>query len=114
MLVEMRTYVLHAGQLATFLGCMEREGLAIERPILGQLLGYYSSEIGTLNQVIHLWGFDSFEERTRRRQRLADDPAWQRFVPTVTPFIRDMRNQLLTPAPFAPVATLDGSGTQIA
>ena len=54
MLVEMRTYVLHAGKTAVFLDAMEREGLAIERPILGRLLGYYSTEIGTLNQIIHL------------------------------------------------------------
>jgi len=48
MLVEMRTYVLHAGKMAAFLDAMEREGLAIERPILGRLQGYYSTEIGTL------------------------------------------------------------------
>ncbi|MCB2002646.1 MAG: NIPSNAP family protein [Rhodoferax sp.] len=108
MLVEMRTYVLHAGKTAVFLDAMEREGLAIERPILGRLLGYYSTEIGTLNQIIHLWGYDSFEERTRRRQQLAQDRAWQRFVPTVMPFIRDMHNQLLTPAPFASIETLPG------
>jgi hypothetical protein len=112
MLVEMRTYVLHAGKMAAFLDAMEREGLAIERPILGRLLGYYSTEIGTLNQVIHLWGYDSFEERTRRRRQLAQDGAWQCFVPSVMPFIRDMQNQLLTPAPFAMPATLDWhSGT---
>lgn len=107
MLVEMRTYILHAGKIATFLSAMEQEGLAIERPILGRLLGYYSSEIGTLNQVIHLWGYDSFEERTRRRTQLAQDAAWQRFVPQVMPLIRDMHNQLLTPAPFASPETLD-------
>ncbi|MEO8544883.1 MAG: NIPSNAP family protein [Burkholderiaceae bacterium] len=107
MLVEMRTYVLHAGKLAAFLDGMEKEGLAIERPILGRLLGYYSSEIGTLNQVIHLWGYVSFEERARRRHKLAQDAAWQSFVPKVMPFIRDMQNQLLTPAVFALPETLD-------
>ena len=107
MLVEMRTYVLHAGKLAAFLDAMEKEGLSIERPILGRLLGFYSTEIGTLNQVIHLWGYDSFEERARRRQQLAQDAAWQSFVPKVMPFIRDMQNQLLTPAAFAQPETLD-------
>lgn len=115
MLVEMRTYVLHPGTMATFLAAMEHEGLAIERPILGRLLGYYSTEIGTLNQVIHLWGYDSFEERTRRRAQLAQDGAWQRFVPQVMTWVRDMHNQLLTPAPFALPETLDWqTGTQVA
>lgn len=110
MIVEMRTYVLNPGHQAAFLECMGREGILIERAILGRLLGFYTSEIGTLNQVIHLWGYDSFEDRQRRRQTLAADPAWQQFVPKVMPFIRDMRNQLLQPAPFAPVESLDWSG----
>jgi hypothetical protein len=118
MLVEMRTYVLHPGQLPTFLMHMEREGIGIERPILGRLLGFYTAEIGTLNQVIHLWGYDSYEERARRRQRLAADARWQAFTPKVLPLIRTMRNELLTPAPFAPVESLDwageGSGTNLA
>lgn len=114
MIVEMRTYVLQPGQLAAFLGHMEREGIGIERPILGRLLGFYSSEIGTLNQVIHLWGYDSFEDRQRRRQQLAASPEWAAFVPKVMPMIRDMRNQLLTPAPFAAVETLDWAGPSLA
>lgn len=114
MLVEMRTYVLQPGQQAAFMALMEHEGLPIERPVLGRLLGYYTSEIGTLNQVIHLWGYDSFEERQRRRERLGADPRWAAFVPRVTPMIREMRNQLLNPAPFAPIESLDWAGPVIA
>jgi hypothetical protein len=113
MIVEMRTYVLKAGQQNAFLACMEREGISIERPILGRLLGFYTSEIGPLNQVIHLWGYDSFEDRTRRRARLMADPAWQRFVPQVMPFICDMKNQLLTPTSFAIVESLDWAGPHV-
>ena len=107
MLVEMRTYVLHPGQQGAFMALMESEGLPIERPVLGRLLGYYTCEIGPLNQVIHLWGYDNFEERQRRRQQLAADPRWMRFVPRVTPMIQTMQNQLLHPAPFAPIESLD-------
>lgn len=110
MIVEMRTYVLHAGQQASFLRLMEQEGIGIERPILGRLLGFYTCEIGTQNQVIHLWGYDSFDERQRRRALLAASPAWVAFVPKVMPMIRDMHSQLLNPAPFAAVETLDWHG----
>jgi hypothetical protein len=110
MIVEMRTYVLHPGQQGAFLGLMEREGILIERPILGRLLGFYTTEIGTQNQVIHLWGYESFEDRQRRRQQLAAHPEWIRFAPKVMPMIRDMHNQLLNPASFAAVESLDWSG----
>lgn len=110
MIVEMRTYVLHPGQQGAFLAQMEREGIAIERRILGRMLGFYTSEIGTLNQVVHLWGYEDFEDRERRRAQLAADPGWQAFVPKVLPMIRDMENRILKPAPFAAVDTLDWSG----
>lgn len=111
MIVEMRTYVLHAGRQAEFLSLMAEEGIQIERPILGRMLGFYTSEIGTQNQVIHLWGYESFEDRQLRRARLAANPQWKAFVPKVMPMIRDMHNQLLNPAPFAAIETLDWNGT---
>jgi len=114
MIVEMRTYVLHPGQQGGFMALMEREGIAIERRILGRMLGFYTCEIGTLNQIVHLWGYDSFEERQQRRARLAADPEWAAFAPKVLPMIRDMENKILSPAPFAAVETLDWAGPRIA
>lgn len=102
MIVEMRSYVLHPGQQGAFLSLMEKEGIAIERRILGRLLGFYTGEIGTLNQVVHLWSYDSFEDRQQRRAQLAADPGWSAFVPKVLPLIRDMENRILTPASFSP------------
>ena len=100
--VEMRSYVLHPGKLTVFMNLMAQEGIGIERPILGNLLGFYTSEVGELNKVVHLWGYDSFEERSRRRQVLAQDPDWAAFVPKVLPLIQHMQNELLQPASFSP------------
>ncbi|HSW20910.1 MAG TPA: NIPSNAP family protein [Ramlibacter sp.] len=114
MIVEMRTYALHPGQQGGFMKLMEHEGIAIERRILRRMLGFYTSEIGALNQVVHLWGYESFEERQERRAALAADPQWAAFVPKVLPLIREMENKILTPAPFAAIETLDWSGAQFA
>lgn len=110
MIVEMRTYVLHPGKQGEFLQLMASEGILIERPILGRLLGFYSNEIGTQNQVIHLWGYESFEDRETRRARLAGQPEWKTFLPKVLPLIQSMHNQILNPASFAAVETLDWKG----
>lgn len=98
----MRSYVLHPGKLGEFMRLMADEGIGIEQPVLGGLLGFYTSEIGSINKVIHLWGYASFEERQRRRALLAAAPAWQAFVPKVLPLISQMHNELLNPAPFSP------------
>lgn len=102
MLVEMRSYVLRPGALSEFMRLIGNEGLDIERPILGDMLGFYSTEIGCINKVIHLWRYASFEDRQRRRAQLAASPEWAAFVPKVLPLIQEMRNELLNPAPFSP------------
>ena len=68
MIVEMREYTLHAGKVPEYLQLYEREGLEIQREILGHLVGYYTTEVGeAVNQVVHLWAYESFEDRDARR-----------------------------------------------
>lgn len=103
MLIEHRSYLLYPGRQGAFLEMMETEGILIEAPILGGLVGYYTSEIGELNKVVHLWAYDSYAERERRRVVLAAEPAWQAFVPKVLPLIRHMSSEILMPARFSPI-----------
>jgi hypothetical protein len=99
-IVEMREYTLHAGKVPEYLQLYEREGLAIQRELLGQLVGYYATEIGGVNQVVHLWGYESFEDRAERRERLAAHPGWQAYVQKIRPMITEQRNRIMKPASF--------------
>ena len=81
MIVEMREYTLHAGEVPVYLELYEREGLAVQREILGHLVGYYATEIGdALNQVVHLWAYEELRgpghapPPPRRAPRLAGLP----------------------------------------
>jgi hypothetical protein len=100
-IVEMREYTLHAGKVPEYLQLYEREGLAIQREILGQMVGYYQTEVGpAVNQVVHLWAYESFEDRQERRARLAADPGWQSYLQKMRPMLVEQRNRLMKPAPF--------------
>ncbi len=103
MIVEERIYTLHPGKVPEYLRLYESEGLAIQTRILGRLIGYFTTEVGPLNQIIHMWGYDSLEERTRRRAELMADAGWKAFVVKLQPLILTMENKLLTPAPFSPI-----------
>ena len=103
MIVEERIYTLEVGKAPEFLRLYEQEGLAIQTPILGNLIGYFSSEIGELNLIVHMWGYESFEERTRRRAELMAEPGWQAFVAKVRPLVLRQENRILIPAPFSPI-----------
>ncbi len=100
-IVEMREYTLQAGKVPEYLQLYEREGLEIQREILGQMVGYYSTEVGsTVNEVVHLWAYESFEDRRQRRSRLAAHPGWQAYLNKIRPMLVEQRNRILMPAPF--------------
>jgi hypothetical protein len=104
MIIEERIYTCHCGKAPTYVRMYEEEGLAIQRPILGHLVGYFTSELGELNQVVHLWAYDSVEDRAARRRVLLADPAWKIYAAKVQPLVLTQQNKLLTPAPFSPWA----------
>lgn len=103
MLVEERTYTLHVGKTAAYLKAYEEAGLEVQRAILGNLIGYFTTEIGTLNQIVHLWGYESMDDRQERRRKLQEDPAWQSYVTTIRPFVLHQENRILVPTSFSPI-----------
>ena len=60
-----------------------------------------------MNQVIHLWAYESLEERKERRARLLADERWTAYVGKVRPMLLKQENKLLIPAPFLQVLWQD-------
>lgn len=76
MIVELRTYTIKPLRTQDFLQLYERAALPLQKKYLGNLIGFYVSEIGPLNEVVHLWGYESLAERERRRHAMEQDPGW--------------------------------------
>lgn len=102
MIIEKRTYTFHPGKIQEFLALYEREGLPLHTKYL-PMIGYFVSEIGTLNQVITMWGYESMADRDTRRAALYADPEWIAFGPKTTPFIQKMETAILRPTSFSPI-----------
>lgn len=103
MIVEERSYHLYTGKVAEYLRLYEEEGMAIQVEILGHLIGYFTVDVGELSTVVHLWGYESYAERERRRAALAAHPGWQAYVEKVQPLIHTQVSRILVPAPFSPL-----------
>jgi hypothetical protein len=99
-IVELREYTLHHGSVPEYLRLYAEEGLAIQRPILGNLIGYYHTEVGIQNQVVHLWGYADHADREARRARLAEIPEWQAYLARIRPLILTQSTRIMRPAPF--------------
>nr|WP_301340900.1 NIPSNAP family protein [Azospirillum brasilense] len=105
--VEERTYVLHTSvSLAEYLRIYETEGLPAQKPILGGFLGYFVTEFGTQNQLVHLWAYADLEDRRARRARLAGNAQWQGCLAKIRPMIMTMENRILYPTSFSPIREL--------
>ncbi|WP_439575688.1 NIPSNAP family protein [Phreatobacter sp.] len=106
MIVEERIYTLMAGKVPDYLKAYEAEGLAIQKAILGTMVGYFSTEFGPLNQIVHLWAYKDLADREERRRRLDADAGWQAYVAKVRPWVVSQENKLLIPAAFSPKPAL--------
>lgn len=100
MFYEIRTYRLKNGAIPGYLEAVGEEGIAIQRKHLGRLVGYFFSEIGPINEIVHIWAYESLDDREARRGRLAADPQWQAFLPRIRDLIEVAENKIMRPACF--------------
>jgi hypothetical protein len=103
MLVEKRTYTLYPGKTAEYIRHYEQDGMAIQTRILPRMVGYFTTDIGELNQIIHMWGYSDLNERERKRAELGADPGWQAYVAKIRPLIIRQESQILVPTSFSPI-----------
>jgi hypothetical protein len=103
MFYEIRTYRLKNGAIPDYLKVVGEEGIEIQKRHLGQLVGYFFSEIGPINEIVHIWAFETLDDRQQRRARLMSDPEWQAFLPRIRDLIVTAENKIMTPAAFSPL-----------
>src|SRR5260370_38437661 len=97
MIIEMRTYTLQPGTVATF---EERFGPALPvRAKVSPLAAFWHTEVGPLNRVIHVWPYENLEERTRLR---AEATKLQGWPPNGREFVIGPQSGTYLPASFWP------------
>lgn len=100
MIVEERMYTLHVGKMPEFMETYEREGLPMLRRHLGGMVGFFINEVGPQNLIVHLWAFENFEDRERRRAALEADPAWPAYRTKNQQRILSMETRIMRPPAF--------------
>jgi NIPSNAP len=103
MIIDHRTYTLAPGRTAEYVARYQEKGLPIQMRHLGRLVGWFVSDIGPLNQIVHIWAYDSITDREERRARMGADPEWQEFVKGNAGFFVAQENKIMKPAPFSPL-----------
>ena len=100
MIVEERIYTLKPAGAPEWFKAYEAEGLKIQLGHLGNMVGYYTTEVGDLNLIVHMWAYENFEDRMKRRAALGADPAWRAYLPKIAHLLLNQQNRIMNPAPF--------------
>jgi hypothetical protein len=96
MLYELRTYTVKPGTLGDMVKAASTLSPEIRGNNFGKLEGYWQTEIGPLNQVMHLWSYSDFAERARLRAELANNSRWTgEYIPLIRPLLMRQDIRLL-------------------
>lgn len=97
MIYEIRTYQVVIGGVTEV---EERTAAAMDawgpaRP----LVGFFHTEAGLLNEVVHVWRFENLEERAQVRAAALEHPLWP---PDTGHLILNQQIEIVAPWPFVP------------
>ncbi len=99
MIYEVRSYRLKPRGVPEF---MKTFGEAYEhRKELSPLAAFFYTEIGPLNEVMHIWPYENAADREQKRAQSASDPKYQ-WPPKVGHLQEHMQSEIFVPAPFTP------------
>lgn len=103
-LFEMRTYTLYVGKME------EAEALYTELgyPALQRgghdkkLIGYFQSDTGIANQIMHFWRFEDDADRRKHWKGVRSNEDFISFVMKFRPMIMNQEIRLFNGAPWGP------------
>ena len=105
MIVDLRIYTTRPGKTAAFVALYKEYAWPLQQKYLGNCLGWFVAAEGPLNQVVHLWGYESQADREARRAAMAADPAWATYVKKSEELglLVAQENRILRSTDFSPV-----------
>jgi hypothetical protein len=101
---ELRTYTLYVGKMAEAVKLYSELGYpALERGgYAKRLVGYFQSDVGTINQLVHLWKFADDAERRAHWKGVFGDKDFMAFAVQLRPLVMTQEVKLLLAAPWGP------------
>jgi NIPSNAP len=85
--------------------CTRARAWRLQREFLGELIGFFTTEIGDISEIVHIWAYKSLDDRVERRDRMAADSRWQAFGRKVKALdiLVSMNSRIMRPTDFSPL-----------
>ena len=104
MIINHRTYTVTPRKMGPYLKLVEELAVPIMLRHGFELTGYYVAQHGQLNQVIHLWKYDSMADMEQKRAARDADPAWADYLSRTEGMVQHQEDRIMAPSRFSPDA----------
>ncbi len=102
-LYELRTYTLQVGKMPEAVEHYKTLGWpALSAHGAEKLVGYFTGDIGAMNQIIHIWRFDDDADRRAFWAKVYADESFMAFAAKFRPLLLSQENKLMMNAPWGP------------
>jgi hypothetical protein len=101
MIYELRTYQLKIGGVPEYLEMAKTKLLPILAEYGLRPIGFWYTEIGTLNEVVHLWPYTDLNDRQQKWAKWVKDPRRAEIMGKLSQLILSQSNKILTPTEFS-------------
>jgi hypothetical protein len=98
---ELRWYRTQTGKAGEWLNHFK--AIMPTREKYSRRVGLWQTEMGQLNEVVHLWAYRDLNDRVATRAKVAQDPEWQAFLGKATPLLAHMQSTILVPTAVSPM-----------
>ncbi len=103
MVYDFRMYTLKPGGVPEYMAAVKELALPIRQKYGVKLAGWYYSDVGELNQVVHIWAYRDHAHLEEVKAQLRQDADWtQQYLPRVRPLIVVQKTYLMLAPDFAP------------
>jgi hypothetical protein len=101
LIYDMRTYDIAMGKTPEYMAAVREIALPVRESYGIKLAGWYYTDIGALNKVVHIWAYRDFAHFEEAREAFRTDERWVNdYVPRVKGIILRQENQIMRASDF--------------
>ncbi len=106
--VNLRVYTVTPRRMGEFLEVFDRLAMPVLIATLGPPIGFYTSTVGTLNQVVHLWAYRDFADMEARWTARDSHPDFPAYLQASAHLVVAQEDRLLRTAPLPSLGPAGG------
>ena len=109
----MRTYDIAMGKTPEYMAAVREVALPVRESYGVKLAGWYYTDIGALNRVVHIWAYRDYAHFEEAREAFRSDERWLNdYVPRVKGIVLRQENQIMRASDFFESMLMESDSTE--